>query len=82
MKMSATFKSTFGNVSDEGDIDDVKATDFGLIFGGGLDFWAPLGKIMLDARYTMGLTTVYESDIDLDMRNSVFSLTLGYCFQP
>ena len=65
-----------GSGSDDGDIEDIKGADFGLIFGAGVEF----GKITVDARYNLGLSTIDDSDEESDVKNSVISIMLGYSF--
>jgi hypothetical protein len=48
----------FDLVTDIGD--DVRSTNFGLVFGVGADIDAGSGQIVLDARYDLGLTEVFE----------------------
>lgn len=74
INMSATYdyESDYGD--DDGDIDDIKSTDFGLVLGAGASF----GKISVDARYNMGLTNIYDLDGDPEAKNSVISLLFGY----
>ena len=61
------------------DFDEViKDSDFGAVFGGGIDFGLPAGKIVFDARYSLGLTTIDEEGPDV--KNNVFSFMLGYAF--
>jgi hypothetical protein len=62
----------------EDDLQGVKDTDFGVVLGGGVDFGLKKGKIVFDARYGLGLTTLGEEDIDA--KNNVFSFLLGYSF--
>lgn len=62
----------------EDDIEGVKDTDFGVVFGGGIDFELGKGKIVFDVRYSLGLTTLDEEDADV--KNNVFSFLLGYSF--
>lgn len=61
--------------SDDGDIEDIKGVDFGLVFGAGVDF----GKITADVRYNLGLSTIADEG-DAKIKNSVISLMLGYSF--
>lgn len=52
--------------------DDVKSTDFGWVFGAGLDS----GRFTVDARFTLGL-----SDLDTtedSAKNRTFAVTVGY----
>ncbi|MBL7108046.1 MAG: PorT family protein [Candidatus Cloacimonetes bacterium] len=60
---------------EEEDAEDVKSTDFGLVFGAGVEF----GKITVDARYNLGLSTIADEG-DADDKNSVISLMVGYSF--
>ena len=55
---------------------DIKSTDFGLVFGAGVNF----GKISVDARYNLGLSTIPDTEEDVDIKNSVISIMLGYSF--
>ncbi|HUV36885.1 MAG TPA: porin family protein [Patescibacteria group bacterium] len=49
-------------VGDESEaIDNAKSTDFGLVLGGGVDYEMENGMmILLDIRYSMGLTNIFE----------------------
>ncbi|UCG30088.1 MAG: PorT family protein [candidate division WOR-3 bacterium] len=63
----------------EDDLVGVKDTDFGLVFGGGIDFGLKKGKIVFDARYSLGLTTLDEEG-EGELKNSVFTFLFGYSF--
>ena len=74
---SGDYETLIGD--DKGDLEDDFAYDlktlvFGLSLGAGVD----IDKIVIDARYTMGLTSYEE---DLDLKNSVFSVMAGYRFK-
>lgn len=65
--------------SEELDYDEyVKDIDYGIVFGGGVDFALKKGKIVFDGRYTSGWITTMEDGPD--QRNKVLSLMLGYAF--
>jgi hypothetical protein len=58
---------------------DVKGSDIGLAFGGGVSFdmW------VIDLRYTHGLTNIND-DVDaddFDVKNRVFTIAVGYRFR-
>lgn len=58
--------------------DYVKSADLGFVFGAGIEFGAPVLKINLEARYTMGITELDDSeDFELGARNNVISIILG-----
>lgn len=76
-KLSAKMKAEYaGETIEEEDVsDDMEDTEFGLIFGGGLDF----GKLMFDLRYSLGLTTLskYEGE---EIKNGAITLKVGFSF--
>ena len=46
-----------------GDIENAKSVDFGVAFGGGVDFAVgPKSKLTLDVRYSLGLTDAFDDD--------------------
>lgn len=60
--------------------------DFGVIFGGGIDFNVLVTKLTLDARYTLGLTNIYNNEIpteligDYTIKNRAWMIMLGVAF--
>ncbi|MCH7732529.1 MAG: PorT family protein [Candidatus Marinimicrobia bacterium] len=54
--------------------DDLNGMDFGLIIGAGYN----LGIVEVEARYSLGLKNAYDEDID--MKNNVFQIVVGYSF--
>jgi opacity protein-like surface antigen len=73
--------SAYGqSASETVDIEDVKSTDFGFVFGGGLDIALGRGKLVFDGRYTLGLTSVDDSPYEEDIKNKAISVTAGYAF--
>jgi hypothetical protein len=77
-KMSARLKYTWGSTSEDRTIDQIKSTDFGYVFGGGLDFVVGKGKITLDVRYGMSFSTIFT---DSTQKNQTISAMLGYSFK-
>ncbi len=76
IKLSAKLKMEYLGETEKEDVsDDMEDTEFGLIFGGGLDF----GKLMFDVWYGLGLTTLskYEGE---EIKNGVISFKVGYSF--
>ena len=79
IKVNATYRMEVYGTSESLDLDEYyKDTDFGVVLGGGLDFLLKKGKIVLDGRYALGLTTI--SELHLDEKNRVISFMLGYSF--
>jgi hypothetical protein len=66
--------------STETDIDDeIRDTDIGFVFGGGVEIGAGRGAVVIDARYTHGLRDVSESSVtSFKLRTWAFSF--GYRF--
>ncbi|NQT25448.1 PorT family protein [candidate division KSB1 bacterium] len=77
LTMGAKVKWESGDESGSDDIkDDIKGMDYGVILGAGVKVNE---KISIDARYSMGLTSVDDSEHDAgDMKNKVISVTAGY----
>jgi len=63
----------------EDDLEGVKDTDFGVVFGAGVDFGLGKGKVVFDVRYSLGLTTL-DDEGEADVKNNVLSFLLGYSF--
>lgn len=62
------------------EVEEVKGTEFGIVAGAGLDLAAGSGAFVIDARYTWGLTTVLDSSESADVKNGVWSFSIGYQF--
>ncbi len=82
IKLSSKLKIEYAGESEEEDIEELKSTDFGLVFGGGIDFGLGRGKLTVDARYTLGLTKVHEPEEgeEIDIKNGAISIMVGYFF--
>ncbi len=84
IKMSATYDAEITidgqTESSDGDLEDIKSIDFGLAFGAGADFEVGPGKVTFDARYTLGLSTIDDSEAEADVKNGVITFMLGYSF--
>jgi hypothetical protein len=60
------------------EIEGIKSSDYGLVFGAGLEFLLGQGKLLADVRYALGLTTV--DDTGYDVKTNALSIALGYSF--
>jgi hypothetical protein len=56
--------------------DDIETFDFGVVFGGGVEF----GRFVVDGRYTWGLSNLSKADDDLKVTNRVISIMGGVRF--
>jgi hypothetical protein len=65
---------------EEEDPEEIKGTDFGIVAGLGLDLAAGRGYFVIDARYTWGLTSLDDSSEEVDVKNGVWSFSVGYAF--
>lgn len=78
--VSAKEKHSFGGDSEELDIKDgLNSIDFGVNFGAGYDFTE---NVSVGVRYNLGLSNINKNE-DGDsgkVKNSVFSLSVGYRF--
>ena len=73
INLNAKVKAEFDGVSVETDLDDVKSLDFGLTFGAGMD----LNKISLEARYTIGMSSIDDSANADSIKNSGLMVLVG-----
>ncbi len=80
-KTSSKVKAEVFGIGGSADVPMVKSTDFGICFGGGLDFAMGKSAMALDVRYTMGLSRVMDVPIvNPNIKNSAFTVSAGYAF--
>ncbi len=60
----------------EVEYEDVRKLDYGFVFGLGMDF----RTLLLEGRYSLGITTTDDSDFDLDLKNQSIAIMLGLIF--
>jgi hypothetical protein len=77
---TAKVKAEYQGDSQEEDIEDVKSTEFGLQFGGGIGFPVGKGELGVDIRYILGLSTIDDSADEADVKNNVININLYYGF--
>lgn len=77
---SATIKALGLEESEDLELEGLKSTDFGLTFGGSLGYDIGHSSIIIDIRYSLGLSKLSTYEDDPDMKNSAFSILLGYAF--
>jgi len=74
-------KNTFRNVINASE--DINLVDFGLVAGAGFERKAGPGAFILEARYNMGLSTVYDIvglQKQPDVKNTSITILAGYSF--
>lgn len=69
--------SAMGVTETEDIKDELNGTDFGLTFGGGVDFLQSWGVFTVDARYTLGLRQLSDGD---SIKQDTFSIGGGVIF--
>ena len=75
IKQKAKLKYEWGGESGENELEHIKDKDFGLVFGGGFDFEIGMGRLLVDLRYGMSLSSISKEE---EIKNKVFSVMLGY----
>jgi len=60
--------------------DSVRDTDYGLVLGLGTEINILLNTIHIDARYILGLESIFEEPLDNDEKHRVISVSLGFAF--
>ena len=77
-KLSAKVKDQLpGQLPQEHDVPNTNSTDFGIIFGAGIDINLTITTIMLDIRYDLGIRNVCGSQNSSNILNRVISLNAG-----
>ncbi len=81
-KMKGDFKIEVEDQSLTTKLEDLKSTDYGLVFGGGIDFDLGGRRLNIEARYNMGFAKIFpaEDGETPDIKNKVISLMVGYGF--
>ena len=76
--LRARTRADFGGSTEEIDIkDELENVDFGLVVAGGIEF----GAIVVDGRYTHGLTNIDQASRGVDeIKNRAVSVTVGIKF--
>jgi hypothetical protein len=71
-----------GGVTESVDIkDQVKSTDYGIVFGGGLDFHLGLIKLSAEARYNLGLANIEANPLPgTSIKNKSLMFMAGIAF--
>ena len=82
LKSTTTLTSVYNNVTtvrefSDDNKDSSNTVDFGLNFGAGYDFTK---NVSAGLRYNLGLSNVAKDSPDYKVKNSVFSLAVGYTF--
>ena len=90
-RLSAKVVGCVKDTTVDTDADDyVEDVDISAIVGGGLDIVLGSGRVVTDVRYTLGLLSFWNDadgapidfpGDDTDIKNGVFSITVGYAFQ-
>jgi hypothetical protein len=82
LELSCDFEAEANGESEEADCEDVeaptKSVDFGLVFGGGVDFAVGTGAVTVDGRYNLGLTNILDDDSGDEVKNRSFQILVGY----
>jgi Outer membrane protein beta-barrel domain len=77
---TAKIKAEFQGQSQEEDIQDVKSTEFGAQFGGGIGFDVGRNEVGFDIRYILGLTTLDDSAEKADVKTNAINFNVYYAF--
>jgi hypothetical protein len=80
LNTTAKIKAEYQGQSEEEDIDELKSSEFGLQFGGGVGFPVGSGELGFDIRYIMGLSNIFDVEGDPDVKNTVINFNLFYAF--
>jgi hypothetical protein len=75
--LSAVVNSNQGGSADVKD--DMTSLDVGIVIGLGTSFdISTSGAIVAEARYTMGMSSIDATEEDYDIKNRLWTFSLGY----
>jgi hypothetical protein len=77
---TAKVKAEGNGQSAEQDLEDIKSTEFGLQFGGGIGFDIGNNELGFDIRYILGLTSIDDSASNADVKNNVINFNAYFAF--
>lgn len=63
-------------VNDTAVLEDIRAIDFGIVLGAGIEIW----RFVIDVRLYEGLFNFDQSAGDIDLKNRTISIVTGYSF--
>lgn len=71
-----------GVVEEDRSFDELKKTDFSLVFGGGVEILLDKIKLILDVRYDLGLSNILKAEFadDWSIKNKVLMFVAGVGF--
>lgn len=76
-RLRARVRGSFAGETSEQNIDDeIKAFDAGLVMGAGVQ----VGRLIVDGRYTWGVTNISKDEAEVTAKNRGLSLTAGIRF--
>lgn len=80
--VSAKGVSFIGGTTETVDIkDQIKSTDYGLVFGGGIDFRLPVIKLSAEVRYNLGMANVAKNtDPGMSVKTKSLMVLVGIGF--
>ncbi len=87
IEMSCKFSGTEGTITVDFDCDSdeigakTKSIDFGVFFGGGVDFGVGPGALTLDVLYNLGMSDINDvADVTEKIKNQNIQVMAGYAF--
>ncbi len=78
IKLSSTIEIDIEGVDTGTFFGNIKSSDVGLVFGGGLEFKVSSQHMFLELRFVRSLSSFDDSGNNLDLKNSTFSLVTGF----
>ncbi len=75
-QLSAKYKSAGATT----DVENLKKFDYGMVFGGCVELGMGGVKLLLDARYTVGLANIWDGGGVISYKNRTFVIMAGFAF--
>ncbi len=78
IKLNSVVELDADGVKADADEQDIKGSDFGLAFGGGLEFKVGETYLFLELRFARSFSSFDESVQEFDRKNSTFTIATGF----
>ena len=79
-KRSGKYKIAGVSQTQNGELQNVADTDFGIVLGADWSIALSSGAVLIDVRYDLGLSNIALTNPSTTVKNQVFSMLVGYSF--
>jgi hypothetical protein len=79
-KRSGKYKIKEGSQTQDGELQNITATDYGIVIGADWRIALSSGAVLIDMRYDLGFSNIVDTNPSPVAKNQTISILLGYSF--